>query len=312
MFKLLKKTNHRTKIYSGIFFALLAAILVGTTNIVGKILVSAEHSDATLHPLNVVLITSIIVGLMFTNTASKKEPIKNIRKRIFSLIVLMGILDTSAIVIGFSGLQHTSAINASILGDTEIMFGILIAVAIFREKITKKEFLPLIILMTGSMLIPIGFDLYQNNLSFSASSLGGILIISSALLYAIDIGISRYVTRGASSERISQIAAFAGFPFALILVIIFQIPFHVTLDHIPYILYFGIFIVGLSYYFFLIALRLIGIIKTIVIYSSASTFGIFFSNVFLGESITEFNILSVGLIIVGVYLLRDVLMRIDS
>lgn len=311
MFEIFEK-NPKRKIYAGIIFALLAAIFVGSVNVVGKLLVTSEHSDIPLSPFNVVLFSSLIVALMFTPSARKKEPIKSLGLKIIILIVLMGIIDTAAILLNFSGLEHTSAINASIIGDTEIMFTMLIAITIFRERISKKEFLPLVMILTGSMLIPFGMNLYQSGLNFSAPILGDILIISAALLYAVDIGISKYVTKKASPERMSQIAALAGFPFALLLIVLFQIPFDVTLSHLPYIFYFGIFIVGLSYYFFIIALRLIGIVKTVVIYSSVSTFGIVFSNVFLGEIISWFNILSILFVIIGVYMLRKLILKIET
>jgi len=304
--------NKKRKIYAGIIFALLAAIFVGSLNVIGKLLITPEYSDAPLSPLNVVLLSSLIVSLMFTPSARKKEPIKSLGSKIIILIVLMGIIDTAAILLNFSGLEHTTAINASILGDTEMIFTILIAVTIFREKISKKEFVPLVMILTGSMLIPFGMNLHQSGMNFSAPVLGDILIISAASLYAVDIGISKYVTKKASPERMSQITALAGFPFALLLMILFQIPFDVGLNHLPYIFYFGIFIVGLSYYFFIIALRFIGIVKTVVIYSSVSTFGIILSNIFLGEIISWFNILSVLFVISGVCLLRKLILKIET
>jgi len=86
--------------------------------------------------------------------------------------------------------------------------------------------------------------------------------------------------------------------------LIFQIPFDIPFGQLPAIMYMGIFVSGLSYFFFVIALRLIGAIRTILIYSSTTVFGIMFSGIFLGEEVTGLNIFSSAMIIGGIFLLR--------
>ena len=50
---------------------------------------------------------------------------------------------------------------------------------------------------------------------------------------------------------------------------------------------------------------LIGAIKTILLYSSTTVFGMIFAVLFLNESITFQNVLSTILVTAGVYLLRN-------
>jgi drug/metabolite transporter (DMT)-like permease len=98
----------------------------------------------------------------------------------------------------------------------------------------------------------------------------------------------------------------------MILMMIFQVPFDIPWEHMPIIVYMGIFVSGLAYYLFLVAIRLIGAIRGILIYSSSTAFGIFFSAIFLGESITPLHIVSIIVIIVGIYLLRKKMASMDD
>ena len=57
--------------------------------------------------------------------------------------------------------------------------------------------------------------------------------------------------------------------------------------------------------FFLISLRLIGAVRTILIYSTTAIFGIIFSALFLAEQITLVNVISIVTVMIGMYLLRN-------
>jgi len=60
--KLSLKTTKRL----GVILAILAAIFVGTLNVVGKTLVDPQYSDIdSLNPINLALILGLITGLFF-------------------------------------------------------------------------------------------------------------------------------------------------------------------------------------------------------------------------------------------------------
>ena len=306
--------SKKTSFWVGITIALLAAIFASTINIVGKILVDPSYGyvDESIHPLNLAIFLGLISGLFFTPFAKgKQSPTKFSRKSLF-LVLMLGITDVTAITTNFFGLNHTSAINATILINTELLFTLLIALIVFKERIQKKETLPLSLVALGAIILPMVVDISENGTFLSGFIFGDMMIILAAVFFALDISIARYVSRRVPASRISQISAFAGIPFALFLMLIFEIPFEMPLEQMPMIVYMGIFVSGLSYYFFVIALRLIGAIRTVLIYSTTSIFGIVFSAMFLGETITEFNIISVGIIITGIYLLRKKIATMEN
>ena len=62
--------------------------------------------------------------------------------------------------------------------------------------------------------------------------------------------------------------------------------------------------VGLPTMFFLIAIRLIGPVKTILLYSTTSIFGLGFAALILDESFSYVHCISTAIVIVGIYMLR--------
>ncbi len=296
----------KTSFLVGMILALLAAIFSSTINIVGKALVDPSYGfvEDTVHPLNIAIFLGLIAGLFFTPFAKgKQSPTQFSRKSLF-FVIMLGITDVAAITTNFFGLNHTTAVNATILINTELLFVLLIALVVFKERIQKRETFPLCLVALGAIILPMGVDIIQNGTFVSGFVYGDMLILLAAGFFALDISIAKFVSKRVPASRISQISAFAGVPFAMVLMMIFQVPFDLPLEQMPVIVYMGIFVSGLSYYFFVIALRLIGAIRTILIYSTSTVFGISFSAIFLGETITELNIVSVATIGVGIYLLR--------
>jgi len=308
-----QKLSLKTTIRLGVILAILAAIFVGTLNVVGKTLVDPQYSDIdSLNPINLALILGLVTGLFFTPLAKNKTSPTKLGRKTLIFIILLGIMDVTAVTTYFFGLTHTSAVNASIISNTEIILVVLIAIVIFRERLHKHEMIPISMILAGAILLPLGADLQGNNFSLDNIVFGDFIILLAATFYAIDISIARYVSRRAPAARISQLSAFAGVPFALLLIVILQIPFDISLQHMPSILFIGIFVTGLAYYFFIIALRLIGAIRTILIYSTTTIFGVLFAGIFLGEEITMFDVGSLGIVGFGIYLLRNKLAKIEN
>jgi drug/metabolite transporter (DMT)-like permease len=78
----------------------------------------------------------------------------------------------------------------------------------------------------------------------------------------------------------------------------------ITIFHIPYLVFAGSIGFGDSLFFFLNSLKRIGTIKTILLFSTSSIFGMIFVKVFLNENITIYQIIAVGVILSGCYLIK--------
>ena len=134
--------------------------------------------------------------------------------------------------------------------------------------------------------------------------MGNMLVLLSGIFYALDVTISKFVCQKVDSKRIMQVASISAAVFTLIVIVTLEIPFEIDFLQLPIIIITGIFGMGLSSIFFIIALKIIGAVRAVLIYSTTTIFGIVFAALYLYESVTLTSIASVFIVIVGIYLLR--------
>ncbi|MGI0082019.1 MAG: DMT family transporter [Nitrosopumilaceae archaeon] len=291
--------------FLGYVLALSAAALAALMHVIPKPLLESTQGSVELNPIMLAFIIYIMNGLFFTPLARNSVSIKKIEKKNLVLLSLIGLAEVSAMITYFFGLKDSTATNGAILSNSEILFSILIAIIIYRERLKKRERSPFSIIIIGLIALPVGYDFYHDGMALTKLVTGDLLILLSGLFYALDINICKYVTDRLDSKRMTQITSFASGGFALCLILLLQIPFEISLSHIPGIMIAGIAGTGMSAFFFVIALRLIGTVRTILLYSTGSIFGVIFSAIFLSEAITLLNVISILLVLSGVYLLRN-------
>ena len=297
-----KKSNPKTL---GYILILSSAVLFALVHVIGKPLLGQSGEGFEINPIALAATIYIINGLFFTPFARKTSAIRSLGNKNLILIGIIAIAEVSALISYFFGLKEATAINASIFSNGEIIFSLLIAITIFRERLNRKELTPCFMIIFGMMILPVGYDLYNNGMALSDLVFGDMLIILSGLLYAIDVNICKYVSDRVSSKRIAQLVSFMAGGFAVGLLFAFQIPYDIALEQLAPISLMAILGIGLATLFFLISLRLIGAVRTILIYSTTSIFGVIFSALFLAEQITLVNVVSIVIVMVGIYLLRN-------
>jgi len=300
--KIGKNINH---VKLGYCFIIISAALAALFHVIGKPLLGTSGFDYEINPIVLAAVIFLLNGIFFTPLSRNTDSLSKIGGKNLILMIIVGIVEVSALITYFFGLKDSTAVNASIFSNGEVIFSLIIALIVYKEKLQKKELTPFSMILFGMMVLPLGYDFYQHGLTLSSIVFGDMLIIFSGFLYAIDINACKYISDRFDSKRITQITSLASGIFALSLIFAFQIPFDINFEQIPGIAVLAIFGTGISTLFFLIALRLIGAVRSILIYSTTSIFGIIFSAVFLLEEITIVNIISIGMVMVGIYLLRN-------
>ena len=96
-----------------------------------------------------------------------------------------------------------------------------------------------------------------------------------------------------------------GAVMALSLMLLFQIPFDISLEELSIMSFVGFLGIGVTMMFFVIALRLLGAVRTVLIYSTTTVFSIVYSVSILSETITILNIASIGSVLLGLIILRN-------
>jgi len=290
----------------GYLVVIIAATLEATRQILSKsLLVPNETTLSSLNPLTISFLIFIINGVFFSPFTRKTGSVREIKKKDILFVALIGIAESAALITYFFGLRDSTALNASVLNNGEILFSALIAIIVFREKLQKMERVPFAMMVVGMVALPVGYDIYTHGISMSKLVIGDILLLLAGLFWALDINMSNYVSDRLGSQRITQLASFAAGLFALTLIAIFQVPFNLDWSHIPTIALIGIVSIGMSTALFITGLKLIGAVRTILIYSINSGFGVVFAAVFLHDQVTFASVLSVSIAFLGLYLLRN-------
>ena len=298
-------------ITSAIFYAFVHVI---AKPMLGDSIITEDGLDQIqgINPVVLAACIYILNGMFFTPIAKKSStPIKKIDSKNWFFLIAIGVAEVSALIVYFFGLKDSSAVNASIFSNGEIIFSLLIALVIFKERLQKNELAPFLMIIVGMIALPISYDLYESDIGMSSLLMGDILIIFSGLLYAIDVNICKYVSDKIDAKRVTQITSFASGIFALSIIVAFNIPFDVDLADMPMISLLSFVGTGIATLFFVIALRLLGGIRTILLYSTTAIFGIIFSTLILAEELTSGDIFSIILVMVGIYFLRNKLGKDD-
>jgi drug/metabolite transporter (DMT)-like permease/Fe-S-cluster containining protein len=289
----------------GYILVILSACFTGIIHSLTKPLLSiASPSGVELNPLVFAVIIYLVNGVFFSPIRKNGPPIHKIKRRDLLLITSIGIAEVSGLVVYFFGLKQTTAVSASILTNSEIVFAVLIALIVFRERLQKNEILPFSAIIAGIFVLPVSYELFQSKLALTNLLYGNLLILLSCAICSIDITLCKYV-KGIDPRRITQLVSFVGAGATLFMIVLFQIPFNVDIRQLPSIVLLGFFGTGMATFLFLTALKLIGTTRTVLLYSTNFAFGVVLAMVFLHESITITNLTSIALASIGIWLLRN-------
>lgn len=295
----------RKKMLLGYVLAVLSAVFASLTHSISKPLLENSEPGMVMNPLVLAVLVYMVAGLFFTPLKKSGGPVRGMGSKNLFLISLIGIAEVAAMIVSFFGITETTAVNASIFINAEIIFSIAIAAVIFRERLRQNEILPFGLILLGVVALPMGHDFYQNGMAFTNLVLGDMLIILGGLFFSISNILAKYINYNIDAKRITQISSFVAAGFGLLVILGSGMSFDFSLFQLPTVIAIGVLDVGFATLFFIIALRIIGAIKAVLIFSTATIFGMIFAHVLLGESITVISVVSIATVFVGLYWLRN-------
>ncbi len=164
-----------------------------------------------------------------------------------------------------SGLMMTTAANASLLNNFEIVATSLIALFLFREKISKRLWLGIAFVTVASILLSVED---YSSFSFSAGSFF-------VLLACVFWGFENNCTRKLSSKNPLEIVVIKGFGSGTGSLVIAAAlgEFCANLPYMLLALLLGFFTYGLSILFYIYAQRYLGAAKTSAYYAVSPFMG---------------------------------------
>ncbi len=289
----------------GYYLILAAAITAALIHVLSKPLLDNATEMPEINPIVMAFLIYFICGIFFTPIVKKSRSTSKLTRRDFTFMAAIATAEVAGLITYFYGLSTSTAVNASIFSNSEIIFSLVIALLVFREKLHIKECIPFTMIIIGMMIIPLGTDFYMNDFTMGSLVTGDLLIILSGLICAIDITLCKYLGDRFDVKKTVQVISFVSAAITISLIVMFEIPMDFDLMQLPSILFMSIIGTGMSTLFFLMGLKLIGAVRTVLLYSTTAVFGIIFSGIFLGETITESNVLSIALVLGGIFLLRN-------
>ena len=288
------KNKSSKQVKFGYASAIFAALLFGSVSTIAK------PTLVTIHPILLASFVYFLASLVATPLIHKRKISISIKDK--GLLLTIAI---SGAVIGpilfFAGLEESSASDSALLLNGEIIFSTFIAILLFREKLSTVGYLAVVLVIAGVIIVTTDMELSFS--AFDVSNIGNLFIIGATLFWALDNNLSKILSTRLDVARIVQLKSLIGGSILLSLVFLLQIPVDVKLEHLPNILLLGTAGFGASIFFFLHGLKRIGTVKTIMIFSTSSVFGLVFASLFLQEEISHFQIIAMGVILSGIYLL---------
>jgi len=292
----------KNRLLYGYVAAFVSAVLVGSIYSVAKPILSSQIQPLTLSSLIYLISGIFMMCVTYGRERNKKKDA--LKKDDYALLLIIGLLGACiAPFLFFEGLNRTTASSASVLGGGELLFTVVFALLFFKERLTKIGYLGMSITLIGITLISLSSendaqnDLLNLNLNF-----GDILIILSTVCWGLDNNLSKVISkRTANTSKIIYVKSLTG--GIILLTCSFLLGYRVNLEisQIPYLLILGIGGFGLSLFFFIESLRIIGTLKVVVIFSSSTIFGLIFSVILLDERIGTMQLIATALVVLGLY-----------
>ena len=255
-----------------IIFAILAAALYAINAPAGKLLL--QHISATM--MAAFLYLGAGVGLLIYGLLSReREKSAPLTRAELPYTLGMIVLDIAAPVLLMLGLQRTSAANASLLNNFEIVATSLIAFFAFREKLSKRLVLAIALVTVASV-----------TLSFEGTGgiqldVGALLVVAAASCWGLENNCTRMLSNKSSVQITTIKGIFSGLGSLIIAFAIGE-----TLPAVHWILLtllLGFVAYGLSINFYIKAQKDLGAAKTSAYYSIAPFLGVSFGMILLGE-----------------------------
>lgn len=278
----------------GIFLAILAAGLYAINAPLSKLLLGVMPPTLMAGFLYVgaglgMGVIAIIRKAKKTNKLESK-----LTKAELPYTIAMIVLDIVAPICLMMGLRLTSSANASLLNNFEIVATAVIALAVFKEKISPRLWLGIVFVTLSCSLLS-----FEDLSSFNFS-VGSLLILLASVCWGLENNCTRKISSKDPLQIVLLKGLFSGLGSLIIGLIIGE---RITVIwSIFAVLGVGFVAYGLSIFFYVHAQRLLGAARTSAYYAVAPFIGVILSLIIFSEIPNIIYFIALALMIVGAWL----------
>lgn len=271
-------------------FAVLAAALYAINIPFSKLLL--DKVDPTMMASYLYLGAGIGVGFLYLIISNKqKEKSEKYTKKDLPYVIGMIVLDIAAPILLMFGLLDSASSSASLLNNFEIVCTSIIALVIFKETVSKKMWVAILLITLSSFFL--SFD----DLSSFKLSWGSILVLLATLCWGLENNCTRNLSKKNTYSVVTIKGIFSGLG-SLIVALILEESFS-QIRYIALAMLLGFVAYGLSIFFYIKAQGIIGASKTSAYYSVAPFIGTFLSFLIFEEDLSWTYFIGLGIMILG-------------
>lgn len=283
-----------------ILYAFLAAVLYAVNTPLSKLLLTRVPS--TLMAAFLYLGAGLGVGTMYLFHRKKEEPSERIGKKDLPYVLGMIVLDILAPIFLMLGIKYGSAANASLLGNFEIVATTLIALILFKEAVSRRLWLAIILITASSIILS-----FEGSGSFRFS-VGSLFVLLATSCWGLENNCTRSISDKSAYEIVLLKGVFSGGGSFLIAMFLGE-----RLPEVKYIalaMLLGFVAYGLSIFLYVKAQYFLGAAKTSAYYAAAPFVGSFLCFLLLGEKLNGAYFLGLFIMIAGTaFVVTDTLGR---
>lgn len=275
-------------------FAVSAAALYALSSPFSKILLS----DVSPMMLAAFLYIGAGIGIgilsLIRRKVGKGDNEQPLTRKELPYTIAMVLLDIAAPILLMFGLSMTTAANAALLNNFEIAATAVIALAVFKEKITRRLWLAIVLVTAASIML--SFE-DMSSLEFSGGSL---LVLAACVCWGLENNCTRMLSGKNPLEIVIIKGIFSGMG-ALMLAFISgeSIP---DLTSCIIVMALGFAAYGLSIMLYIYAQRQLGAAKTSAYYAAAPFIGTILALIIFRELPTIWFLAALAVMTAGAYL----------
>lgn len=279
---------------TAVLWAVLAAALYALNSPISKLLLGKIPPTIMAALLYLGAGIGLSIMRLVQRGMGKGQKEKPLTRKDLPYTIGMVVLDIAAPIFLMIGLTGTTAANASLLNNFEIVATSVIALCIFKETISKRLWGAIVLVTISSLVLSV------EDISSFSFSFGSIFV----LLACVCWGLENNCTRMISNKDPLQIVVIKGFGSGIgSFVIALVLGEHFSnWGYIVCALLLGFVAYGLSIFFYIYAQRYLGAAKTSAYYALAPFIGAALSLLIFRETPTISFVAALLIMIAGTYL----------
>ena len=279
---------------TAVLWAVLAAALYALNSPISKLLLGKIPPTIMAALLYLGAGIGLSIMRLVQRGMGKGQKEKPLTRKDLPYTIGMVVLDIAAPIFLMIGLTGTTAANASLLNNFEIVATSVIALCIFKETISKRLWGAIVLVTISSLVLSV------EDISSFSFSFGSIFV----LLACVCWGLENNCTRMISNKDPLQIVVIKGFGSGIgSFVIALVLGEHFSnWGYIVCALLLGFVAYGLSIFFYIYAQRYLGAAKTSAYYALAPCIGAALSLLIFRETPTVSFVAALLIMIAGTYL----------